>query len=146
MSSELPPSPPSSSPPPRRQKRVNTLAFRLTDDELATLEAAGARLARKRTTNDLARAICCWWSKGKVPEPCPPRRHPMRRTPKADVKALAGLTAQLGKVGSNVNQIARIANRNGTLPHVAALETIRAEIAAIKTAVEQALRGGGDDN
>ena len=137
MSAELPklPKPP---------KRMHTVAFRLTDDELGKLEAAAARLVHKRSANDLARAVVCRWAHAQVPEPCKPRRHPIRRSPTADVKALAALTAQLGKVGSNVNQLARAANRGCALPQIGMLELLRVEVAGIKQAVEAAIRGGGE--
>ncbi len=129
---------------PKSPKRLHTVAFRLTDDELGKLQAAAARLVHKRSPSDLARAVVCRWSHAQVPEPCRPRRHPMKRMPSVEVKALAALTAEIGRLGSNVNQIARRANQGGALPQTAALETIMVEVARIKDAVERALRGGGD--
>lgn len=129
---------------PKPPKRLHTLAFRLTDDELGKLEAAASKLIHKRSASDLARAVVCKWSHAEIPAPCRPRRHPMRRSPSADVKALAALTAQIGKLGSNVNQLARRANQSGALPQVGLLELLRAEVAGIKQAVEAAIRGGGE--
>ncbi|MBS0542634.1 MAG: plasmid mobilization relaxosome protein MobC [Proteobacteria bacterium] len=42
-------------------------------------------------------------------------RRPRKKLPSPDRKALAQLTGQLGKVGSNLNQIARHANREQRL-------------------------------
>ncbi|CAA7619039.1 plasmid mobilization relaxosome protein MobC [Magnetospirillum sp. SS-4] len=131
---------------PKSTKRLHVVAFRLSDDEFAKLEEAARRLTRRRTRGDLARAIVCKWAHAKVPEPIQPRRLPPRRMPKADIGLLAKLMGELGKIGSNVNQLARAYNRYHRLPELEKLEAIAADLEAMKAALEQALHGDRNDH
>jgi hypothetical protein len=56
---------------------------------------------------------------------------------------LARVLAQAGKIGSNVNQLARVANTNGELPSARELESIWQEVNAMRSALMAAL-GHGD--
>ena len=71
------------------------------------------------------------------PGPRSVRRPPVERT------ELARLLGQLGKLGSNVNQLAHGFNRNGRLPGYAQLIAIRQEVAQMRAALLKAL-GRGD--
>lgn len=131
---------------PKRPKRPHVVGFRLTDEEAARLDAAAEMLKRRRTRGDIARALVCKWAKIEIPEPVTPKRYAPRRMPKADIKAIAAMTAALGKVGGNVNQLAKTANRFGQLPELNALLEIAAEISAMKAMLEQAFCGDGNDH
>ena len=56
---------------------------------------------------------------------------------------LARLLAEAGKIGSNVNQLARTANISGDLPEVEYLAEILKEVRSIRDALMRAL-GHGD--
>ena len=66
-----------------------------------------------------------------------------RRRPFADQEALARLLGELGRIGSNVNQLARVANSGGSLPAEPRLAAILDELAALRDATMKAL-GRGD--
>jgi predicted molibdopterin-dependent oxidoreductase YjgC len=61
------------------------------------------------------------------------------RRPSADMKALAQLVGQLGKVGSNINQLAHVANVEGRLPHGEALKRELAQLRQVQAAVMAAM-------
>lgn len=65
------------------------------------------------------------------------------RRPPAERVELARLLAELGKIGSNVNQLARVANTNGELPPAAALDGLAGHVQALRGALMAAL-GRGD--
>jgi hypothetical protein len=74
---------------------------------------------------------------GGSPSPRAVRRPPIER------QALAQLLGELGKVGSNVNQLARIANTSGDMPEPDALADIASDVRAMRAALMKAL-GRGD--
>ena len=122
------------------------VAFRLTAVEAAHIETAGAALKQPRTRADFCRAIALHAARQRVPEPTKPVRLPPRRLPTFDTQLLCKTLAELGKLGSNLNQLARIANNRGTMPTVASLAEISNDIVSIRFAISQALRGGVMDN
>jgi hypothetical protein len=61
------------------------------------------------------------------------------RRPPIEKAELARLLGELGKVGSNVNQLARAYNQAETTPSFEVLSHIKGEIVAIRTAIMQAL-------
>jgi hypothetical protein len=61
------------------------------------------------------------------------------RRPPIERKELARLLGQLGKVGSNVNQLAHAYNRTGILPGFPELVAIRQEVGQMRAALMQAL-------
>lgn len=130
--------------PDRPEHREIVVSFRLTPSEAAHVDAASETMRTRRTRTDWCRAAALHAARAKVPNPPPPRRHPARRLPRADVRALVEVLAALGKLGSNVNQLARAANRAGRLPDEAALKTMAAAIAAAVGDIRRALEGGGD--
>jgi hypothetical protein len=64
------------------------------------------------------------------------------RRPPIERKELARLLGQLGKVGSNINQLARAYNQTGVRPGFPELVAIRQEIGEMRTALMQALGRG----
>ena len=125
-------------------RRDHVVSYRLTAAEAARIDAAAATMTPTRTRTDWCRAAALHLAKAKVPTPPPPRRNPPRRLPKADVQALAAVLAALGKIGSNINQIAKIANSTGRVPEAAVMKRTAAEVAAAVADVRRALEGGGD--
>lgn len=60
-----------------------------------------------------------------------------------ETEALARLLGEFGKLGSNVNQLARVANTNGDIPARDQLDGIAAEVRRLSAATMKAL-GHGD--
>ena len=125
--------------------RTHVISYRVTAMEAAHMQAAGAALTNPRRLNDFARAAALAAARKKVPPPAHPIRFPARRKPTVDVQALARVLAALGKLGSNVNQLARVANQRGTLPSEAVLRGIADEVAATRNLVTAALSGEAHD-
>jgi hypothetical protein len=65
------------------------------------------------------------------------------RRPPVEKEALARVLGELGKVGSNVNQLARIANTSGDMPELGTLTGIAADVREIRATLMRAL-GRGD--
>jgi len=122
-------------------RRTHVISYRVTATEAAHIRAAGAALTNPRRLNDFARAAALYVARQKAPPPAHPIRHPARRKPTADVEALARVLAALGKLGSNVNQMARVAHQRGTLPTETVLRGIADEIAVTRNLVTAALAG-----
>lgn len=121
------------------------VSYRLTAEEAGRIDAAAAAMKPRRTRADWARAAALHVAKAKVPGPVRPSRRRARRRPGADVEALARILGQLGKLGSNINQIARIANTTREIPTANLLAGASAEINAFRRAVEAALGGRHGD-
>lgn len=121
--------------------RSFVVSFRLTALEAAHVDAAGAALPTPRRRADFARLACLSAARQKAPPPLKPARLPVRRKPTADVEMLARVLAALGKIGSNVNQMARIANQRGSLPTETVLRGIADEVAVTRNLVTTALAG-----
>lgn len=83
------------------RKRVKTKSIRFTPDELAQVEA----MAEK------AGLTVGGWLRQAVLDAPPPRQS---RRPVVEKELLALLLRHLGKIGSNVNQLARTANSGRT--------------------------------
>jgi hypothetical protein len=132
---------PSSSPKPSRpapwrgRKRVaeargRHVAVRCTETEYATMTAAAQRAGL--TTGAFLRALGCG-----DPGLRAARRPPIER------QELARLLGHIGKLGSNVNQLAHMANVSGRLRSEHQLTEIGDEVRAMRTAIMKAL-GRGD--
>lgn len=67
------------------------------------------------------------------------------RRPPVEKEALARLLGEIGKLGSNVNQIAHAVNATGDLPSWHELHDMTAAVQAMRGAVLQALGRGGTD-
>jgi hypothetical protein len=113
----------------QNRKRQQLLPVRCTAEELHELRAA-KEAGGFDTMADFIRARCLRTSRAP-------------RVPLVDRQQLARLLAEAGKIGSNVNQLARVANTHGELPTAAELETIWREVSAIRSALMGAL-GHGD--
>lgn len=122
------------------------VSFRLTPAQTAHIDAAVLGGKIRRTRSDWCRAVALYVAKQKVPEPVKPRRKPARRKPAADIEALARILGRIGKIGGNINQLARHANQGGDLPSKKALAEIADKIDQIRRTVQSVLAGkeGGD--
>ena len=89
------------------EKRARTahITIRLTPEERAKVDAAAERAGL--TTGSYARGVILG-----APAPRQVRRPPIER------KELARLLGQIGHIGSNINQIARVANEGDGIDHV----------------------------
>ncbi|WP_051949602.1 plasmid mobilization relaxosome protein MobC [Methylosinus sp. PW1] len=65
-----------------------------------------------------------------------------KRGAREEREALARILGELGKLGSNVNQIARWCNTDRTAPHLREVELMRADVAAMRAAIMRALDRG----
>jgi hypothetical protein len=106
------------------------IAVRCTDQERATITEAAAKSGLAVGAYLRATAL-------GNPGPRAVRRPPIERT------ELARLLGNLGKVGSNINQLAYGYNRSGTLPGFPEVLAIRREVAEMRDALMKAL-GRGD--
>jgi hypothetical protein len=134
-------------PTPRRH---HVVSFRVTDDEFARLEQKRDAMKKWSTAGEWCRAAALHVAgagPAEIPPPAKPRRQPARRMPRLDTALLAQLLGQVGKVGSNINQLAHHANGGGDLPASSTLDTMADEIVALRAALTAALAGGdGGDN
>jgi hypothetical protein len=128
----------------RPDPRSIVVSIRLTPDEAAHLDAAGQALKHPRGRTDFCRAAALHAARARVPPPSKPIRRPARRMPALDTRLLGQILGQLGKIGGNVNQLARVANSTGTSP--VALSDLAAEVSAIRQAVVATLRGEPEDS
>lgn len=125
-------------------RRRHVLSFRLTDSELSAVIQASKAANPKRSPQDWCRAVVLKVTKHRVPDP-PPLRAKLRRKAAADLQALARVLASLGRIGANVNQIARAANALSRLPHLTALDGIAESIRQARDDIRGALeRANGD--
>lgn len=127
----------------RPPKRTHVLSFRVSEEEAGRIAAAASRLRQPRSGADACRALALKWAMGRVPEPVPPKRMPPRRKPAADMEALARLLGQVGKLGSNVNQLAKQANARGRVPETRVLLQVANGVDDLKRSLQGALNGGG---
>lgn len=109
------------------RQRSGVARMRCTPAELAQLEAAAERTGL--TVGAFMRQQCLG-----TPGPRAARRPPVERA------ALAQLLAQMGKCGSNLNQIARVLNSGGDVP-----EHIPEAITEFRTVCAEIMRALGRD-
>lgn len=108
--------------------------IRVTADERAALKAAAERLEMTLGPYVVSAALNA------------PKRRAVRR-PAVERAALAQLLGQLGKAGSNVNQLAKTANQTGRLDGIeaeaeAAIQAMREAGEAISAALRMGRRSG----
>jgi hypothetical protein len=109
-----------------KDPRTKFIAVRCKDDEYAAIHekaehaglSIGAFLRAQALGNPGPRAV---------------RRPPVEKT------QLARIQAELGKIGSNVNQLTRAYNQLGAVPGYAELLAIRREVGEMSAAVMKAL-------
>ncbi len=121
--------------PWRGRKRVNDartrfIAVRCTSEEYAAIDAAASAAGLSIGAYLRAQAL-------GDPGPRAVRRPPVER------QELARLIGLVGKLGSNVNQIAHAFNASQIVPGFAELLAIRQEVAQMRAALLKAL-GRGD--
>lgn len=109
-----------------RRKR-SPLVVQLSPDERTTV-AAGAQAVGLSLSGYARHTL--------LGQPTP---RTQRAAPSPDVQALARLLGQLGRVGGNLNQLAKLANQGQPLPADALADAL-AEVRAAAEQVRQALR------
>lgn len=96
------------------ERRTSALRVQLTPTERTTLDARAA--AYGCTLSDFARVVLL----SDLKEPAPPARDPA---------AINALAFQLSKIGTNLNQLAKIANERRVLPRERDFEEVEGQIA-----------------
>ena len=102
------------------------IAVRVTDDQWGKLDTKAAALGLK--IGGYLRSLALGSAGART----------MKRA-SAERVELARLLGELGKVGSNVNQIAKAFNSVSAVPEAQALAAMRADLAAMRSAVVVAL-------
>ena len=108
------------------ENRCETLRVRLTPEEMAQLKR-DADIAAV-SVSDVARAQL-------LSAPIPKRRY--RKS--ADHEKLAEVLQQLGKIGTNLNQIAKVANSTGELTHFRNAKLLKNLLEEVRDEVRAAL-------
>lgn len=108
------------------RKKSIPVTSRYDEAEFAELEEAASRAGLTRASYQRVQSLA-------VPKTRSTRRAPIDR------EMLAKLLGQLGKIGSNLNQIARAANMDRA--ELAGIEAAIAEIRGLVPAIQDALRG-----
>jgi hypothetical protein len=108
-----------------KRQRTRLLAVRLTESEWQAL----------RTRADVAGLSVAGYSRAAILK-SPPLR--ASRRPPVVMTELSHVLAHVGKIGSNVNQLARLANLGGW-PESADLREALADVRAMRTALLNAL-------
>jgi len=126
------------------EARTVVISIRVRPDEAAHIDAAGRALRTPRGRADYVRAAALHAARAKVPPPAKPVRRPARRLPALDTRLLGQLLGQVGKLGGNLNQLAKAANTSGALPPITAIAELTREVVAIRAALTAALRGEED--
>jgi len=114
-----------------KRQRTRLKPIRFTPEELARVEGDAERMGVTFGSYVRLRLL-------DAPIPRQSRRPPVER------QLLGQALAQLGKAGSNLNQIARHLNSGG-VPEAAAVPAALAELHDAKAVLMQALGRGGDD-
>lgn len=108
------------------ENRSEYLRVRLTPEEMEQLRRDADTAAV--SVSDVARAQL-------LNAPIPKRKS--RRS--VDHEKLAQVLQQLGKIGTNLNQLAKVANASGDLSHVRNVRELKTELEAIRDEVRAAL-------
>ena len=109
-----------------RRERKRIIGVRVTDDEMAEITAEAERSGL--TVASDARSVL-------LSAPAPRAR----RRPSIEAEALGRLLGDLGKVGSNLNQIAHHMNAGRNEVSPAAMEAALSEVADIRAAILEAM-------
>lgn len=110
--------------PSETRKRTELIVVRLLPDERSAMERAAE--TSECGVSTWAREALTRAAKRKVP--------PRRRRTNIDAKLLADVVGQLGRIGSNVNQVAKVANAMGTIDPAMFADALT-ELRAIRAAV-----------
>lgn len=106
------------------RKRAKVLQVRLSPEEVAPI-AAAAQVAGL-SLSGYARQVL-------LGQPTP---RTQRAAPSADVQALARLLGQLGKVGSNLNQLAKLVHHGQPVELAQTLAEVRAAAEQVRQALQ----------
>jgi hypothetical protein len=112
-----------------RRKRYVLNTFRSTEEERAEMKANAA--AAGLAFGSFMRSL------GLTHQP---RTRAVRRAPPADVQLLARVMAQFGRVGGNLAQLLKLANR-GEIVVPNDLDPVLKDVRALVTEAQKALRG-----
>ena len=116
------------------RQRKQLIQVRCTVDEATEIRAA-ASAAGYRSASEYVRDRASSTS-GTTPR---------AKQTRVDRVELGRLLAELGKIGSNVNQLAKLANTSGSLPFRSDLAEVKAELMQMRNALMLALgRRNGD--
>ncbi len=107
----------------QQRQRVKVLQVRLTPEEAAPIAAAAQ--AAGLSVSGYARQTL-------LGQPTP---RTQRAAPSADVQALARLLGQLGKVGGNLNQLAKLAHHGQPVELAETLAEVRAAAEQVRQAL-----------
>ncbi|GGF76798.1 hypothetical protein GCM10011332_33470 [Terasakiella brassicae] len=119
-------------------KRTKILSFRLNPEEHERLRLSLKKAAPQRTMPDAARALCLKYAKARIPDTVKPRLQP-KRLPVLDTQLLSKSLGQLGKIGSNLNQLAKHAHLHKKLPHIQALNELQNQVQNAGNIIKEAL-------
>jgi hypothetical protein len=129
----------------QKQPRDIIVAFRLTPTEACHIDSAGASLKSPRRRADFCRSASLHYAKQKVPPPAKPVALPSKRKPTHDIVLLSRLLAEVGKIGSDFNQLTTIAKARGAVPTVNAVMAVSDELAGVRKQLAVALGGTADE-
>ncbi|MCO6389370.1 plasmid mobilization relaxosome protein MobC [Aliihoeflea sp. 40Bstr573] len=107
------------------RKTTQLVTIRLTPEDHAKVVAAGE--ARGLGPSSFARIATC--KAAGLPRP------EIRRKPDALSKLVGQALGEIGRMGNNVNQIARVANRTGDARAAADAEGLRQELGKLTRAI-----------
>jgi hypothetical protein len=120
------------------QNRSFVISFRLNPLEVGKLDT----IKDNRTRADWCRAVCLQELELQVPEPVKPARVKARQLPTYDKQQLSKILGQLGKIGSNVNQISKFVNQQKRYPRSDLIVQMQTDIACMTDDIQAALYGG----
>ena len=123
-------------------KRDIIISFRVNPFEAQHIKDAGLSLKNHRSIADFSRASVLQSAGQRVPAPSKPLRIKPRRKPSADTELLARILGQLGKIGSNLNQIAKIGNSTSHISDEIGLREIAEQVSLTCIDVAAALGSG----
>lgn len=117
----------------RTRQRPEAATSRYTPEEWAVVAAKAAAYGQSVGQYQRAAAL-------QIAELAAPR---VRRRPTPELEELRRLLGQVGKIGSNVNQIAAVLNA-GEAPTPNALESALASVVELRAIVREVMRGSED--
>ncbi|MBB4067424.1 plasmid mobilization protein [Gellertiella hungarica] len=108
-----------------RRKTTELVTIRVTPDDHARIVEAGA--AHGLGPSSFARVAVCQAVGLAAPD--------VRRKPDPKQRDLARILGELGRIGSNVNQVARVANATGDVASLVAVDALRDQLEELTRAV-----------
>jgi len=108
-----------------KRQKTTTTTLRLTPAERAVVVAAAE--ASGLGPSSFARLATLQAAGGPAPN--------IRRKPDALRQDLARILGELGRIGSNVNQVARVANSTGDIASMVAVDSLRSQLNELTQAI-----------